>query len=77
MEQKHTHAHGLKYHQKHFQQIENSEIKTSKTTTAHFKIFGQRRIKTFEVTYLTKFGEVKTVGKNQKNPDTFLIMDQP
>jgi hypothetical protein len=46
--------------------MEIFEIKISKKTRVHFKIFGQNRIQKFEVTRPTKFDEVKNSVETKK-----------
>jgi hypothetical protein len=43
-----------------------NEIKNSKKTRVHFKIFGQNIIQKFDVTHATKFSEVKNGVENRK-----------
>jgi hypothetical protein len=46
--------------------MEIFEIKISKKTRVHFKIFGQNRIQKFKVTHPTKFDEVKNSVETKK-----------
>jgi hypothetical protein len=49
-----------------FFKILKIEIKKSKKTSVHFKIFGENKIQKFEETCPTKFSKMKNVGKIEK-----------